>query len=405
MKKMFKSKILIIIMIVLCFLSFGGSLFAEEQKEVELPILKIGVLGTMSGAAASWGLTIKYSAEAIAEIYNNEGGIEIDGKKYIIKIVAVDDKMDPRIAKTGMEFLVYKEKIKYIMGTCVDDTTASSQPVLEAAGAINVTYAFAKDLFMAPHYNTILGMVTPYNSAPVIYKYMMENRGVKTVAFIARNDADALYERGEGIVAAKELGLKILSWTDTYEPGTVDFFPVMTKVISSNPDHIVLSGVSPGDAPQLLKAARELGYKGQISCETGQDIKILNEIAGKYAENFVFVGGASTPEIRSAYMEKFMENYIKIAGEWNDEAGTKCYALQMVLYTIQEAGATALDDIEVFKKAIPRVVVRNPFLKEEKTLRYIGGKTMGHLRQIGVPLVINQAKNGKFETLLFLTEY
>jgi branched-chain amino acid transport system substrate-binding protein len=81
MKKMFKSKILIIIMIVLCFLSFGGSLFAEEKKEVELPILKIGVLGTMSGAAASWGLTIKYSAEAIAEIYNNEGGIEIDGKK------------------------------------------------------------------------------------------------------------------------------------------------------------------------------------------------------------------------------------------------------------------------------------------------------------------------------------
>jgi branched-chain amino acid transport system substrate-binding protein len=404
MKKMFKSKIIIIIMIVLFSLSFGGSVFADEQKEVE-PTLKIGVLGTMSGAAASWGLTIKYSAEAIAEIYNNEGGIEIDGKKYRIKIVAVDDKMDPRIAKTGMEFLVYKENIKYIMGTCVDDTTASSQPVLEAAGAINVTYAFAKDLFMAPHYNTILGMVTPYNSAPVIYKYMMENRGVKTVAFIARNDADALYERGEGIVAAKELGLNILSWNDTYEPDTVDFFPVMTKVISSNPDLIVLSGVSPGDAPQLIKAARELGYKGQISTETCHDIKILTEIAGKYAENFVCVGGASTPEIRSAYMEKFIDIYTKIAGEWNDEAGTKCYALQMVLYTIQEAGATALDDIEVFKKVIPKVVVRNPFLKEERTLKYIGEKTMGHLRQIGVPLVINQVKDGKFETLLFLTEY
>jgi branched-chain amino acid transport system substrate-binding protein len=404
MEKLFRSKIIIIITVVLLLLSFGGSVFAEEQKEVE-PTLKIGVLGTMSGAAASWGLTIKYSAEAIAEIYNNEGGIEIGGKKYIIKIVAVDDKMDPRVAKTGMELLAYKENIKYIMGTCVDDTTASSQPVLESAGAINVTYAFANELFMAPHYNTILGMVTPYNSAPVIYKYMMENRGVKTVAFIARNDADALYERDEGITAAKELGLKILSWKDTYEPDTVDFFPVMTKIISSNPDLIVLSGVSPGDAPQLIKSARELGYKGQISTETGQDIKILTEIAGKYAENFVCVGGASTPEIRSAYMEKFIDIYNKIAGEWNDEAGTKCYALQMVLYTIQEAGAAALDDVEVFKKAIPRVAVRNPYLKEEYTLRYIGEETFGQLRQIGVPLVINQVKNGKFETLLLLTEY
>lgn len=404
MKKLFKSKIIIVIMVVLLFLSFGGSVFAEEQKEVE-PTLKIGVLAAMSGFAASWGLTIKYSAEAVAEMYNSEGGIEIDGTKYKIQIVAVDTKLDPRIAKTGMERLVYKENVKYIMGTCVDDTTASSQPVLESAGAINVTYGFAKDLFMAPHYNTILGMVTPFNSSPVIYKYMMENRGVKAVAFIARNDADALYERDEGIAAAKELGLKILSWKDTYEPDTVDFFPVMTKIISSNPDLIVLSGVSPGDAPQLIKSARELGYKGQISTETGQDIKILTEIAGKYAENFVCVGGASTPEIRSAYMEKFIDIYNKIAGEWNDEAGTKCYALQMVLYTIQEAGAAALDDVEVFKKAIPRVVVRNPYLKEEYTLRYIGEETFGQLRQIGVPLVINQVKNGKFETLLLLTEY
>ena len=405
MRNFSKSKITIIIVVVLFFLSFGESIFAEGQKEAETPTLKIGVLAAMSGAAASWGLTIKYSAEAVAEMYNNEGGIEIDGKKYKIKIVSVDTKLDPRIAKTGMERLVYKEKVKYIMGTCVDDTTASSQPVLESAGAINVTYAFAKELFMAPHYNTILGMVTPYNSAPVIYKYMMENRGVKTVAFITRNDADALYERKEGMAAAKELGLKILSWKDTYEPDTVDFFPVMTKVISSNPDLIVLSGVSPGDAPRLIKSARELGYKGQISTETCHDIKILNEIAGKYAENFVSVGGASTPETRSAYMEKFMDNYTKIAGEWNDEAGTKCYALQIFLYTIQEAGEVALDDVEVFKKAIPRVVVRNPFLKEERTLRYIGEKKFGQPRQIGVPLVINQVKNGKFETLLLLTEY
>jgi branched-chain amino acid transport system substrate-binding protein len=104
-------------------------------------------------------------------------------------------------------------------------------------------------------------------------------------------------------------------------------------------------------------------------------------------------------------MDKFIDIYTKIVGEWNDEAGTKCYALQMVLYTIQEAGAAALDDVEVFKKAIPRVAVRNPYLKEEQTLRYIGEETFGQPRQIGVPLVINQVKNGKFETLLLLTEY
>jgi len=179
----------------------------------------------------------------------------------------------------------------------------------------------------------------------------------------------------------------------------------MTKVIKSNPDLIVFSGASPGDTPRLIKAARELGYKGQLSEETCPDIHIMNEIAGKYADGFVSVGGASTPETASPYMEKFIDIYTKIAGEWNDEAGTKCYAVQMVLYTIQEAGAAALDDVEVFKKAIPNIVVRNPYLKEEHELRYIGEKTLGQLRQIGVPLVINQVKNGELETLLILTEY
>ena len=39
--------------------------------------LKIGVLGVMSGPAASWGLTNKYCAEATANMYNAKGGIDI----------------------------------------------------------------------------------------------------------------------------------------------------------------------------------------------------------------------------------------------------------------------------------------------------------------------------------------
>src|SRR5687768_11476806 len=40
-------------------------------------VLKIGVLGVMSGPAASWGLTNKYCAEATANMYNAKGGVDI----------------------------------------------------------------------------------------------------------------------------------------------------------------------------------------------------------------------------------------------------------------------------------------------------------------------------------------
>ncbi len=400
---------LAVILAVVFLLSMSGFLvFASGEKKGEASgggaekgekVLKIGVLGVMSGHAASWGLVCKYCALANAKIYNEKGGVEIGGEKYKIKIVSVDTKQDPKVAVAGAERLIYKEGIHYIIGPNVDNTAAAVAPVMEKGGAIYIPYAFNKSLYSPPHNNAILGMIASYQSGPIIYKYMMENFGVKSIAFIARNQPDPLNQRKWGIEAAKKLGLTITSWEDTYEPGTTDFFPVMTKVISKNPDLLVLSGVSPGDAPLLLKAARQLGYKGYISTETSQDINILNQVAGKYAEGFIFVGGASTPEIQSEEMKHFIDVYTEIAGEWNDEAGTKVYALPMIIFTLQLAGKEAINNVELFKEAIPKVKVKNPFVKGDKILKYVGTEYFGQPHQIGVPMVVNQVKDGKLVTL------
>ena len=68
-------------------------------------VLKIGVNGVMSGAAASWGQVNKYCAETTAEMYNAKGGVDIGGKKYKIEIVALDDKNDPKISISNAEKL------------------------------------------------------------------------------------------------------------------------------------------------------------------------------------------------------------------------------------------------------------------------------------------------------------
>jgi len=361
--------------------------------------LKIGVLGVMSGPAASWGLVNKYSAEATAEMYNEQGGVEIDGEKYQIEVASIDDKNDPKLAASGAERLIHQEDIKYIIGPNVDITAASIVPVIEAGGAMSFPYSFTRDLYSPPRENMVLGMIASYQAGPIIYKYLMENEGVDSIAFIALNAPDALNQRDDGLAAAKELGLEIVSAEDTYEPGTTDFFPVVSKVVADEPDLIVLSGVTPADAPLLIRTARELGYEGLLSTETAHDIDILNEVAGEYAEGFISIGGASTPEIRGGYMEEFGGRCNKIAGEWNDEAGTKSYALETILMTLQRAGKEAIDDIEVFKAAIPDFSVKNPFLKEEQQLTYVGESYFGQKRQIGVPMVVNEVRDGEFKTL------
>ena len=180
---------------VLGTVSFGDSIYAQE-------VLKIGVLGVMSGSAASWGLVNKYCAETSAQLYNEQGGFEIGGKKYKIEIVPIDDKNDPKLAVSGAERLTKQEGIHYIIGPNVDTTAASVQPVAEAAGAIYFPYAFQKTLYSPPHSNAILGMIASYQAGPIIYKYLMDKKGVKSVSFVARNESDPLNQRDEGVQAA-----------------------------------------------------------------------------------------------------------------------------------------------------------------------------------------------------------
>jgi branched-chain amino acid transport system substrate-binding protein len=374
-------------------IGFGGSGPAAAQGET----LKIGFVGVTSGPAAAWGISNVRSMETLAAMLNDDGGVEIGGKMYTIEIVTFDDQKDPKRAIAGMEKMA-QEGIHYVVGPNVDDGAAAVRPIAEQNGIIYIPYAFPKELYSPPASNAILGMVANYQSGPAIYKHLKENEGVQTVAFVAANESDPLSQRDGGVEAAKELGLEVVSSNVTYQVDTTDFTPVLLPVIKEQPDLLVLSGVAPANAPQLIRSARELGFEGIISTETAQDAQVLTQGAGELADGFISVGGASTPEIASDRMNAFVERYKEMFGEYNDESNTKVYALQYIVDTLKAAPG-AIDDVEAFKKATETFEAPNPFMKGDAKLKYVGMTSFGQKRQLAVPLVVNVFKNGSFETL------
>ena len=383
-------------------------------------VLKIGVLGVMRGPAASWGLVNKYCAETTAEMYNEKGGVEVGGERYRIEIVSIDDQLDPKLAITGAEQML-GQGIRYIIGPNVDTTAAVIVPLLRANNAVNVAYGFGRFLYTPPQRNSILGMVASYQASPVIYDYLRRTKGVRSISFVARREADSLNQRDENVIEARRQGLIVVSSSYTYEPGTLDFKPVMARVLAgrdpppvmkgitgqlggpaapvgSTADLIELSGVAPADAPLILIALRELGYQGLVCTETGQDALLLRD-AGEAANGFISVGGASTPEMRSPLMNDFMQRYTAVAGRWHEEAETKVYALEMILRTLQSAGPQAIGDATSFLEAIPGFVTEDPFVNDKRELRYTGERSFNQQRQIGVPLVIDEFRDGGFQPL------
>lgn len=374
-------------------LALSAGLLPAGAAEKEL---KIGFVGVTSGPAAAWGTSNVRSMQVRADWLNELGGVKIGDDTYKISVVTFDDQKDPKRAIAGMEKMA-QEGIHYVVGPNVDDGAAAVRPVAESKGIIYFPYAFPKELYAPPASNAVLGMVANYQSAPAIYKYLKENKGVKKVAFVAANESDPLSQRDGGVAAAKALGLEVVAQNDTYPNDTRDFTPVLTPVIRLKPDLLVLSGVSPGNAPLLIRAARELGYTGLISTETAHDAAVLKEGAGDLADGFISVGGASTPEIRSKTMDEFIDRYTKKYGEYNDESNTKVYALDYIVETLK-ANPKAINDVAEFKKTVDTFNAPNPYVKEG-TLKYVGTTSFGQKRQLSVPMVVTQYKDGAFETL------
>jgi branched-chain amino acid transport system substrate-binding protein len=378
-------------------LALALAVTATSAAWAENATLKIGFVGVTSGPAAAWGISNQRSMETRAAWLNELGGVKIGDVTYNIEIVPFDDQKDPKRAIAGMEKMA-QDGIHYVVGPNVDDGAAAVRPVAEQNGIMYFPYAFPKELYTAPASNAILGMVANYQSGPAIYKYLMENKGVKKVAFIAGNESDPLSQRDSGSAAAKALGLEVVSDTVTYQMDTTDFTPVLLPVIQTMPDLLVLSGVSPANAPQLIRSARELGYTGLISTETAQDAAVLAEGAGELANGFISVGGASTAELASDTMKEFVKRYTDMFGEYNDESNTKVYALEYIIETLK-ANPAAIDNVDEFKKTMDTFSAPNPFMVGDAKLTYVGTSSFGQKRQVSVPLVVNEFQDGAFKTL------
>jgi branched-chain amino acid transport system substrate-binding protein len=361
--------------------------------------LRVGVLGVMSGPAAPWGLVNRHCAEITAEMYNDAGGIDIGGERLKIEVICFDDALSPSRAAEGARSLTETEGVRYIIGPNVEQTMSAALPVVERNRAMLFPYSFTRSLYRPPRGNAVLCQVAGYQAIPSIYRHLIRNEGVKTVALVAPATAEGLRQRQDASRIATSLGMRVVCESPTYRVGAEDLESAVEPALAKRPDVLALPNVAPLDASRLIRRARELGFRGLVTTESAQDIEHLLATLGPDANGLVMVGGASLPETRSPRMQDFIRRFVRRTGAWNDEAGTKAYALEFVLCTLQMAGKSALDDIGPFKAAIPNFAIDNPLAQTRASMAYFGAKEFQHKRQIGIPLVVNTIRQGRLETL------
>lgn len=319
---------------------------------VQAQTVKIGVIASLTGPGAPWGLAAQHGPSLLASEINAKGGIEVGGKKHKVEVIAYDDQYKAADAVAAYNRLVRQDGVKYVIIMSSAATMALKQSVEDDKIIGLTSAASSKAIDTSSRYMFRL-YSTAADYAPPFVAWLKNNRQERRVVILNPNDETGwdLNQISEKLY--KEAGFNVLS-AETFERTTKDFQPLLTKIMATRPELIELSSISPASAGLIVRQARELGYKGLFVKNSGPSPKDIVAAAGKEAAegmlNLLYVDPAN------AGYKRLAADYKKAVGHEPNEMVVTFYdAANVLLQAIQKAG-DAGDTTKVaaaFPKALP----------------------------------------------------
>jgi branched-chain amino acid transport system substrate-binding protein len=321
-----------------------------QQKKADAKIIKIGILAALTGFASAAEVHQKDGALLAIDWLNEKGGITIKGQKYLFEGVVEDNKSTAEGAKAAAEKLVYDHKVKFIAGATIPYINIAAAPVTEAAKvirALNYVCDTPEELNAKTRYTFKPNPAIREGIGPALDYLVEKFPKVKTIAMITPQDGA---ESVLGAICDKEAtqrGLKqviVVAWPHD----TADFYPKVTQLLASKPDAIfIVNGYEQATAP-ILKAAREMGFKGPAPMGNYDDPYDIVKLTGKdYTAPFWTHGWSR--DVNDPQLTPEMKEIIKRAEaklgkfhQWNFWGWTEVWAIAQAIEKAQSLDTTVV---------------------------------------------------------------
>ena len=325
MKKTFVAMFLAVVMA----LTMVGGAFAEDAAAI-----KIGLIGPMTGAAASYGVSVAQGAELAVSEVNALGGVQLE-------LNVQDDEHDPEMSVNAYNTL-WDEGAQMIIGTV---TTAPCIAV--GAEAFNdrmfmLTPSASSTDVIADKDNVYQICFTDPAQGSASAQYISEH-GLATKVAVIYNNADAystgIYQTFEAEAAA--LGLEIVSVT-TFTDETTDFSVQLTEAREAGAELVFLP-IYYTPASMILTQAASMDYAPIFFGVDGMDgILTMEGFDTSLAEGVLLL----TPFSADAKDEKtvnFVNKYVELYGDTPNQFAADAYDAVYAVYEAMVAGGITAD--------------------------------------------------------------
>jgi branched-chain amino acid transport system substrate-binding protein len=240
---------------------------------------------------------------------------------------------------------------------------------------------------------TFSGISTRGTYGPALDYFLQTYPQVKKVAVVAPDDPGAHEVNRDLKPRATARGLTVV--VEEYYPfGSSDFYPMWTKILTSQPDAILMTVGFSTWMGGILKQGRELGFKGPMLqiAYPGGEISEIQRVAGKdFTTDYVVIGHAlNKPEALTPMMNV-------IAKAVKDKFGVGLTTDHLLGFESLWYLAQAIEKAQ----SLDSTVVKDSFERMTKIETPYGPGTMGGLKTFGInhivvrPLSLVRFMNGE----------
>ncbi len=285
-----------------------ATLLLGASPAIAQDVVKIGYSGPLSGGAAQYGKNVLTGMEMAANEIN-AAGFEVNGKKYKLVIVPLDDKYNPSETAINAQRLVQEHKTPAILvphsgGSFALQTNNEAQKylLLSYTSVPQVTARGNKlTLRIPPEFTTYI--------EPFI-KHAMTKYG-KNLA-IANADHDYAKTWTAAFRPAWEAaGGKVVADNPMSYNRATDFYSGVSRALAGKPDVMFIGGASEPTG-LVIKQARELGFKGGFVIIDQAKMDEISKVTGGYAMLEGSIGVLPLVENSGPHVKGFVERYRKI---------------------------------------------------------------------------------------------
>ncbi|HTJ99104.1 MAG TPA: ABC transporter substrate-binding protein, partial [Bordetella sp.] len=235
--------------LVLTALGAGMALSVHAQET-----LKIGGVGPLSGGGTAWGLAVQRGVQMAIDEVNAQGGLKVGDKTYKPELVMYDDKYTATGGRTAAERLVNYDKVNFVIGPIGTPSAMAVVPITNPAKVIVLSDGYAPDILKqgGPNGYNFRSMNSNVEFGPAMVKWLKETHPqVKKVALIVPNDATGQVVMPTLGQTYKDNGYTV--WSESYERGSKEFTPLLTRMMAQGVDILDLNLNAPGEAGLLVK--------------------------------------------------------------------------------------------------------------------------------------------------------